>query len=218
MGQPIRKILKDLTPCVSLPSYSAADAHVLGMCGLVLRNGANDAGVSWDEAKRLIGDPAPLPPGPPKLLSIRNLYGCNMAFRITAIRDPRSAIRELRFDERLVLYGWLEDMDFSRIAGRTGRLVHYHGMVGVHLGIKSGRVSGERYGFSQVVNVWYLHRKKVMSRKEAWRNIFKAISVNGIKSLRPEKHIDRYGRFVGNLVGVGELMRGRCRPEGAEEL
>ena len=190
----------------------AADPHVVGVGGLVLRNGATEsAEVSWDEAKRLISDPPPLPPGPPTFVSCPSLYGCNMAFRITAIGD-------LRFDERLVLYAWMEDKDFSRIAGRTGRLVRYNGMVGVHLGIKSGRVSGKRYGYSQVVNPWYLYQKKVLSRKEVWPNIFKAILANGIKSFRPEKNIDRHGRFVGNLVGVGELMCGRCRPERAEEL
>jgi glycosyltransferase involved in cell wall biosynthesis len=189
----------------------ASDAHVIGIGGRVLRDGATDAGVSWEEAKRLISDPPPLPPGPPTFLRTRSLYGCNMAFRITAIGD-------LRFDERLVLYGWMEDKDFSRIAGRAGRLVRYDGMVGVHLGIKSGKVSGKKYGYSQVVNAWYLYRKKVLSRKEAWRNLFRAILANGIKSFRPEKDVDRYGRFVGNLVGVGELIRGRCRPERAEEL
>jgi hypothetical protein len=189
----------------------AADAHVVGIGGLVLRNGANEAEVSWDEAKRLISNPPPLPSGPPTFVSALSLYGCNMAFRTAAIGD-------LRFDERLVLYAWMEDKDFSRIAGRTGRLVRYDGMVGVHLGIKSGKVSGKRYGYSQIVNAWYLYRKKVLSRKEVWPNIFKAILANGIKSFRPEENVDRYGRFVGNLVGVGELMSGRCRPERAEEL
>jgi len=190
----------------------AADAHVVGVGGLVLRNGATEAAeVSWNEAKRLISDPPPLPPGPPTFLSCLSLYGCNMAFRIAAIGD-------LRFDERLVLYGWMEDKDFSRIAGRSGRLVRYNGMVGVHLGMRSGKVSGKKYGYSQVVNAWYLYRKKVLSRNEVWPNIFKAILANGIKSFRPEKYIDRYGRFVGNLVGVGELIRGHCRPERAEEL
>jgi glycosyltransferase involved in cell wall biosynthesis len=190
----------------------AADARVVGVGGLVLRNGATEtAEVSWDEAKRLISDPPPLPPGPPMFVNCLSLYGCNMAFRITAIGD-------LRFDERLVLYAWMEDKDFSRIAGRTGRLVRYNGMVGVHLGIKSAKVSGKRFGYSQVVNAWYLYRKKVLRRKEVWPNIFKAILANGIRSFRPEKNVDRYGRFVGNLVGVGELIRGRCRPERAEEL
>lgn len=206
----------DFAPAVTWLEHCAfafaADAHVVGVGGLVLRNGATEAAeVSWGEAKRLISDPPALPSGPPTFSNCLSLYGCNMAFRVSAIGD-------LRFDERLVLYAWMEDKDFSRIVGRTGRLVRYDGMVGVHLGIRSARVSGKRYGYSQVVNAWYLHRKKVLSRQEAWRNIFKAILVNGIKSFRPEKNVDRHGRMVGNLVGVGELIRGRCRPERAEEL
>jgi glycosyltransferase involved in cell wall biosynthesis len=206
----------DFAPAVTWLEHCAfafaADAHVAGVGGLVLRNGATEeAEVSWDEAKRLINDPPPLPTGPPTFSNCLSLYGCNMAFRITAIGD-------LRFDERLVLYAWMEDKDFSRIVGRTGRLVRYDGMVGVHLGIKSAKVSGKRFGYSQIVNAWYLYRKRVLSRKEAWRNISRAILANGIKSFRPEKNVDRHGRLVGNLVGVGELIRGRCRPERAEEL
>jgi hypothetical protein len=206
----------DFAPAVTWLEHCAfafaADAHVVGVGGLVLRNGATEASeVSWAEAKRLISDPPALPSGRPTFSNCLSLYGCNMAFRTTAIGD-------LRFDERLVLYAWMEDKDFSRIAGRTGRLVRYDGMVGVHLGIKSAKVSGKKFGYSQVVNAWYLYRKRVLSRKEAWRNISRAILANGIKSFRPEKNVDRHGRLVGNLVGVGELIRGRCRPERAEEL
>jgi hypothetical protein len=189
----------------------AADQSIVGMHGRLLKDGALDAGVSWDEAKRLISTPPPLPSGSPELTAISGLYGCNMAFRA-------SAVAAQRFDERLVLYAWMEDKDFSRIVGRGGRLVRYIGMVGVHLGIKSGRVSGKRLGYSQIVNAWYLHRKKVLTTKEVWRNTFKALVANGIKSFRPESHIDRFGRFIGNLLGIGELLRGKCRPERAEEL
>ncbi len=48
-------------------------------------------------------------------------YGCNMAFRC-------SAIAGLRFDEKLVLYGWLEDRDFgSEVAKRGGRVIKLGG-------------------------------------------------------------------------------------------
>ncbi len=147
----------------------------------------------------------------PKFTHCTALYGCNMAFRV-------SAIGPLTFDERLVLYGWLEDLDFSRSAGRMGRLVTCDAMVGVHLGIKSGRVSGKKYGYSQVVNAWYLRKKGTLTSKEAWSNIGRAILANGAKSFWSEKYIDRPGRLKGNLIGLGNLMRGRCRPEKAAEL
>jgi GT2 family glycosyltransferase len=179
------------------------------MSGLVLRDGAQAEEVSWGEAKRLIATPADVIT--PILFKSTALYGCNMAYRV-------SAIRHLRFDERLVLYGWLEDMDFSRLVGRTGRLVYCNTMLGVHLGLKSGRVSGRKFGYSQVVNAWYLYKKGIMSMKEAWSNIGRALLMNGAKSFRSEKHIDRMGRFIGNLIGVGDLVSGRGHPEKAAIL
>ncbi|MEA3196633.1 MAG: hypothetical protein QOF32_685, partial [Gammaproteobacteria bacterium] len=35
---------------------------------------------------------------------------------------------------------------------------------------------------------------------------------------RSEKYIDRRGRFIGNLIGVGDVVSGRRRPERAAEL
>ena len=189
----------------------ASDSNIVGMSGLVLRDGAQAEEVSWDEAKRLIYAAAPGDVNIPELSERSGLYGCNMAYRISAIRD-------LRFDERLVLYGWLEDKDFSRLAGKTGRLVACSTLLGVHLGLKSGRVSGRKYGYSQVVNAWYLHKKGILSMREAWSNIGKALLMNGAKSFRSEIHIDRLGRFMGNLIGVGDLVLGRGRPEKAAEL
>jgi GT2 family glycosyltransferase len=192
-------------------SAFASDRSIVGMQGLVLRDGAQTEEVSWDEAKRLLQAAPSADDTMPTFSEATGLYGCNMAFRV-------SAVRQLRFDERLVLYGWLEDKDFSRLVGRAGRLVECGTMLGVHLGLKSGRVSGKRYGYSQVINAWYLNKKGVMSLREAWTNIGKALLMNGVKSFRSEKHLDRMGRFVGNLIGVGDLLSGRGRPERAKEL
>ena len=189
----------------------ASDSSVVGISGSVLRDGAVAEEISWDEAKRLIHDAAPAHTALPLIAEPDGLYGCNMAYRV-------SAIRHVVFDERLVLYGWLEDKDFSRSAGKSGRLVRCNALVGVHLGLKSGRVSGTKYGYSQVVNAWYLHKKGILTSKEACSNITKALLANSTKSLRPEKHIDRLGRLKGNLIGLGNLMLGHCRPEKAEEL
>jgi glycosyltransferase involved in cell wall biosynthesis len=192
-------------------SAFATDRNIVGMSGLVLRDGAQAEEISWDEAKRLIQAAAPGDVNIPQFSERSGLYGCNMAFRA-------SAIRQLRFDERLVLYGWMEDKDFSRLAGKSGRLVACSTLLGVHLGLKSGRVSGRRFGYSQVVNAWYLRKKGILSMREAWSNIGKALLMNGGKSFRSEKHVDRLGRFIGNLIGVGDLVLGRGRPEKAAEL
>ena len=192
-------------------SAFASDRNIVGMSGLVLRDGAQADEISWDEAKRLIHAAASGDVNIPQFSERSGLYGCNMAFRV-------SAVGNLRFDERLVLYGWMEDKDFSRLAGKTGRLVECGTLLGVHLGLKSGRVSGRKFGYSQVVNAWYLHRKGILSMKEAWSNISKALLMNGAKSFGRDRNIDRPGRFVGNLIGLGCLVLGRGRPEKAAEL
>lgn len=188
-----------------------ADRQVAGISGLVIRDGATSEAVSWEEADRLIGE-ADDGSANDQLSDAPDLYGCNMAFRMSALGHA------VRFDERLALYGWLEDKDFSRSARRSGRLVQCGSLIGVHLGLKHGRVSGRKFGYSQVVNPWYLYRKGTMSVKEAGSNILRAVAVNCIKTLRPESFIDRRGRFRGNVVALRDLLSGICQPERAAEL
>jgi hypothetical protein len=193
-----------------------ANPHVAGVSGRVIRDGAQSAALTWEEADRLIGEAdvseADVSEADGALSEVPDLYGCNMAFRMSAIGD------EVRFDERLALYGWLEDKDFSRTASRSGRLVHCDSLIGVHLGIKQGRVSGRRFGYSQIVNPWYLCRKGTLTAQEAWSNTWKAVAMNGIKTIRPESFIDRRGRLKGNVVAIRHLLSGICRPERAAEL
>jgi hypothetical protein len=188
-----------------------SDPGIAGVSGRVLRDGALSEAVSWEEADRLIGEADGGDPDD-ELSEAPDLYGCNMAFRMSAIGA------RVRFDERLALYGWLEDKDFSRTAKRSGRLVQCNFLTGVHLGLKSGRVSGRRFGYSQIVNPWYLCHKGTLTTQEAWSNTVRALAINGIKTFRPETFIDRWGRFRGNMVAVRHLLSGICRPEKAAEL
>jgi hypothetical protein len=188
------------------------DSGLAGVSGRVIRDGAPAEAVSWEEADRLVGEADGSDREGSSLSEARDLYGCNMAFRMSAIGT------DIRFDERLVLYGWLEDKDFSRIAKKSGRLAKCDTLFGVHLGLKQGRVSGTKFGYSQIVNPWYLCRKGTLSAKEAWSNTIKALAVNGIKTFRPETFIDRRGRFKGNVVAVRHLLSGICRPEKVAEL
>jgi glycosyltransferase involved in cell wall biosynthesis len=185
-----------------------SESSIAGANGVVIRDGAKKRPLSWEEAQHAI---ATLRPMSPLLSDIGDLYGCNMAFRLSAIGD-------LQFDERLVLYGWLEDKEFSRKAAKKGRLVESNLLVGVHLGLQAGRISGKKYGYSQIVNAWYLYKKGVLSRDEVSFHVLKALIVNAAKTLRPERHIDRRGRLHGNLIGVTHLLSGACRPERAAEL
>lgn len=133
-------------------------------------------------------------------------YGCNMSARARHIGN-------VRFDERLPLYGWQEDIDFTSRIRRHGRVVSLSSLIGVHLGAKSGRSSGERLGYSQVVNPIYLVKKGTMPTRFAANLVGRNVAANLAKSVWPEPHIDRRGRLKGNLLAAYHLLTGRVEPE-----
>lgn len=177
-----------------------------GATGLVLADGATGPGFTPAEARALIAGRRAADAGSGEAQILPNLYGCNMAFR-------RSAIEGVRFDERLPLYGWLEDVDFSAQAGRKGVLLKSETLVGVHLGVKGGRTSGVRFGYSQIVNPVYLLGKKTIGRRQAGANMLRTFAANHVKALAPEPYVDRLGRIRGNWLGIADVVRGRVRPE-----
>lgn len=133
-------------------------------------------------------------------------YGCNMSVR-------GANVRELRFDERLVLYGWQEDIDFTSQLRRCGDIVEIGRLSGVHLGAKSGRVSGVRFGYSQVCNPVYLMLKGTMPASFGLELMARNLMANAVKSFWPEPYVDRRGRLRGNLIAALHLLRGRVQPE-----
>jgi GT2 family glycosyltransferase len=135
-----------------------------------------------------------------------------------AVRIAAATAGRCRFDDRLPLYGWLEDVDFSRQIARRGRIVKLTAAQGVHLGIKQGRQSGIRLGYSQIANPIYLSRKGTCSRARALRLMSRNIAANCIRSLKPEPYIDRLGRATGNLRAFRDLLTGRLAPERILEL
>ena len=183
------------------------DANVVAITGNVVADGIKGPGLSFAEAAAALverearrSDPDRAPYSP---------YGCNMAFR-------RSAIAGLTFDERLVLYGWLEDRDFGgALAKRGGRSIRLGEALGVHLGVKAGRLSGRRLGYSQIVNPVYLHRKGTVTTSSLIWHVFKNIASNAALSFHPEPYVDRFGRLQGNARGAAELVMGRASPERA---
>jgi len=68
------------------------------------------------------------------------------------------------------------------------------------------------------VNPNYLRRKGEMSRREVARYIGKALVMNALKSFRPEPHLDRQGRLIGNLLGLIAIVSGSGDPEKAAKL
>ncbi len=135
-------------------------------------------------------------------------YGCNMAFRLPTVRA-----HALRFDERLPLYGWSEDIDFTHRIGTHGIIAKLDGARGVHLGVKQGKSSGRRLGYAQVANPLYLFRKGSYSAGRAARSVARNVAANLARALWPEPYIDRRGRLLGNALAFLDMVRGRMAPE-----
>jgi len=184
---------------------------VVAVTGLVLADGATTSGISVAEAERYL-EGYELAPAPAiKIRDVPDTYGCNMAFRASKIRD-------LKFDERLPLYGWQEDVDFSAQLRGRGRIIATNLLCGVHLGTKKGKISGVRFGYSQVINPLYIFRKGNMSLRRASFLIFKNIVANAAKSAFPEEYIDRWGRLKGNMIGLLHVAKGKLDPMYALKL
>ncbi|MCB1503071.1 MAG: glycosyltransferase family 2 protein [Bauldia sp.] len=176
------------------------------LTGLVIADGIKGPGLDFSRAIEILADAAAGDPEQHESVAPAGAYGCNMVFRAGDIAGHR-------FDERLPLYGWQEDTDFSRLVARGRPIVRLHGLRGVHLGVKRGRVSGVRLGYSQIVNPVYLVRKGTGTGRWAARLIARNLLANAAFSLRPEPHVDRLGRLKGNLIAAAHLVRGRCDPE-----
>ena len=185
---------------------------LVGATGLVVADGVHGAGLSRADACEAIDDQARLfPDGCPDEEELFGLYGCNMAVR-------NSALGSRRFDENLPLYGWMEDLDLTHQLLEEGKLLRLNRLVGAHRGIKAGRTSGVKLGYSQVANAMYLIRKGTAPKRPMYENIAKYLFVNTIRSVWPEPFIDRRGRLKGNLVGLADIVRGRSRPDRILEL
>ena len=189
-----------------------SDPGAVVTTGNLIADGIKGPGFSSAEARVMIeadgraprcDDVMPAPHG----------YGCNMA-----IRHDVAQAHGIRFDERLPLYAWSEDMDFTHRLGRHGRIVKLRGARGVHLGVKQGRTSGHRLGYSQVANPIYLFQKGSYTLGRAARSVGRNVAANLVHSVRPEPWIDRRGRLLGNARAVGDIVRGRLAPERILEL
>ena len=186
------------------------DPDLAGATGTVLADGITGPGYSIAAAERILAD-APKPGSASR--PIYSAYGCNMVFRLDAIRAGL-----LRFDERLPRYGWLEDLDFSRRVARMGRVDRVADALGVHLGVKGGRQSGLCFGYSQIANPLYLVRKGSYAWHRAAWLVSRNVAMNVLRATKSEPHVDRRGRVAGNLAAFADLLRRRLRPERIESL
>ena len=115
----------------------ATQDDVVMVTGLVIADGIIGPGLSLEDARSWLAVFGAIKRDWHELEKVTNGYGCNMALRVSAVEAG-----QCRFDEKLPLYGWLEDVDFSLRLGQRGRIVKAMAAQGVHLGIKKGRVLG----------------------------------------------------------------------------
>ena len=179
-----------------------------GVTGLLLRNGD----VSINEADRLLQDcDATFDPR----LSSYHFYGCNFALR-------KAMLGNLRFDERLVLYAWLEDADFSMNFGQVAKICFAPALKAVHLMFPSGgRTNHIRFGFSQVMNPYYLciKNKPIFSFSEVIKEHWlRGVSINLIKGVFGVNKKWRRDRLRGNLIAFRFILMGKILPEYASKL
>jgi glycosyltransferase involved in cell wall biosynthesis len=186
------------------------ESAVVGITGHVIADGIKGPGIPFDDAVRRVDSDTET--STRRWCEPFSPYGCNMAFRARSIGS-------VRFDERLVLYGWLEDRDFGgQLANQGGRLVRWSGCRGVHMGVKSGRTSGERLGYSQVANPLHLMNKGTMRPHLAASQIFRNMASNAGRFFMPEPYVDRKGRLKGNLRAILDVLTGELAPERAAEV
>jgi GT2 family glycosyltransferase len=183
-----------------------ANPEVVVATGLVLADGIGGPGLTEEAGRAILAAHAP------RLTGVKpefSGYGCNMAVRLATMRQ-----HDIRFDERLPLYGWQEDVDLSRRLAPFGTIVLVEAARGVHLGVKSGRGSGVRLGYSQVANPLYLSAKGAgYPLPRALAHISRNMAMNAARALWPEPYIDRRGRLIGNILALRDLASGRMVPE-----
>ena len=182
-----------------------ANPDVVMTTGQVLQDGILGPGLTFEAADAALRQA--IARGPAVLDEVANGYGCNMSVRL-----DRARTHALAFDERLPLYGWLEDVDFGQRLARLGRVVRADATQGVHLGIKMGRQPGLKLGYSQVANPLYLMRKGTMGRARGFALMGRNIAMNVVRSLSPEPWVDRRGRLRGNVRALLDLAFGRLDP------
>ncbi|MCK1757382.1 glycosyltransferase family 2 protein [Bradyrhizobium sp. 137] len=188
----------------SLETIFASDENIQLLTGRVVADGASGPGLSASEAEetlRVSENHSAM------IEDVFSAYGCNMAVRMPLVKK-----QDLRFDEELPLYGWLEDMCFSRMVVLHGRVVRATNLVGVHLGVKKARVSGRKYGYSQIANPLHLKSRGLVSQPLVIRYIARNLAMNIARYAWPEPWIDRRGRFRGNLLALRDLISGKVHP------
>ena len=183
---------------------------IVGLTGRILADGVTRGGLTEDKAKCFL-DGTAMPErhywtGGVDERETDSVYGCNMAFVDTVVR-------QIHFDENLPLYAWQEDRDYTGMAQKLGRVIHFPECRGVHLGVGNGRTSGVRFGYSQIANPFYLMKKGTMDYRTGISQMSRNIAANVIRGvLKAHPHIDYRGRMRGNGLAFRDLVTLRLDP------
>lgn len=138
-------------------------------------------------------------------------YGCAMNIR-------RHWLEVEQFDERLPLYAIGEDCEMGFRLSRHGWIGGSARCPVVHLGVGAGRISEVGMGYAQIINYLYFAHKDVGFPKlpTYWGKLVRLPLVNLFLCLIPllerRRSVDRKGRFWGNLLALGDVVRGRIEP------
>lgn len=183
-----------------------ADPNVVMTTGTVILDGIIGPGLTPNDASRTLGQVTEESRSAGSFV-VYNAYGCNMSVALQVART-----HGITFDTQLPLYAWQEDVDFSRRMASHGSIRKLKAAIGVHLGIKSGRQSGIRLGYSQVANPVYLLMKGTCNFGHVGPQIARNVVSNIVRTLKPEPYIDRVGRLRGNWLALKDVFRGHVDP------
>jgi GT2 family glycosyltransferase len=180
--------------------------EAVGLTGRVLIDGASTSEIPQGEAVEALTASRRVPPSS-RWRWTKELYGCNFAFRM-------SATPQLRFDDRLPLYSWLEDHDFARRLLRFGPLAEVDDCLIVHRGAASGgRTAHVRLGYSQLMNPVHLWKKGSFPAWLAAYQIFRPAAKNLVRSVVGSDRNWRRKRLHGNALALRDALWGRITPE-----
>ena len=189
--------------------------QILIASGRLLRDGGRGEIITREQSQILCGKyDSAKNNNPDHFIPSNSAYGCNMVVRHAATKD-------IRFDEGLPLYAWLEDRDYShRITQSRFPAVEFGGAVAVHLGARSGRIGGTRMGFSEIVNPLYLWAKNRTFPLsyivvQYW---LRCLVGNVLGILKKDSEYDRVGLLKGNFLGMLHLLKGTCDPAHIKQI
>lgn len=192
--------------------FMEANPEVVALSGKLIGDGAfMHSSMSRQEARKMIQGHTTVDH---TVRSQVGLMGSNMAVRA-------NLAREILFDERMKLYASFEDLDFGIRCSYRGKVVFYYGCTAVHLAERSGRISRKRFGFAQVMNVYYLWRKGTLPHKRA-AILFRNAILGNVKGLlipyKGRTRADRLRQILGNLAAFAAIVRFGAVPERIERI